>query len=319
MALILTEENVESLLTMSEAIGAVEGAFDALALGTGSNHPRERFFLPQGVLHHMAAALPAQGVMGTKTYTSFRSGTRFFVQLFSSETGNLLAYIEGNKLGQVRTGAATGVAAKYMSREDAQAATIYGTGWQAEAQAEAIVTVRPNLRHLRVYSRDVVHRENFCRDMTRRLNIHCAPCSSAEEAGRETEIIVCATAATDPFFKGEWLSPGDFVAAVGANRLSAQELDIETIARADIIAVDDLVQAKSEAAELIFAHERRRLSWESVVPLSSIVGGRVIGRENPEQVTVFKSLGIAIEDIAVAALVYEKAMAQGIGREIAIR
>ncbi|MBC7807438.1 MAG: ornithine cyclodeaminase family protein [Akkermansiaceae bacterium] len=319
MALLLNEENVSELLTMPEAISAVENAFTALADGSGMNHPRERFFLPQGVLHHMAAALPAEGVMGTKTYTSFRLGTRFFVQLFSSETGELLAYIEGNKLGQVRTGAATGVAAKYMSRGDAESATIYGAGWQAEAQAEALVCVRPGLRHLRVFSRDGLRAETFCQEMTRRLNIHCAPYTSAEAAGRETEIIICATSATQPFFHGEWLSPGDFVAAVGANRLSAQEADVETIARADIVAVDDLVQAKTEAAELIFAHEQRRLAWEQVVPLSAIASGRVSGRETPEQITVFKSLGVALEDIAVAALIYEKAKAQGVGQEIPFR
>lgn len=319
MALLLNEENVTDLLTMTEAIAAVEDAFASLADGSGMNHPRERFFLPQGVMHHMAAALPSRKVMGTKTYTTYRAETRFFVQLFSSETGELLALIEGNKLGQMRTGAATGVAAKHMSREDAQSATIYGTGWQAEAQAEALMCVRPKLRRIRVYSRDRTHTDEFCQEMTRRLNIHCAPYTSVEAAGRETEIIICATSASTPFFNGEWLSPGDFVAAVGANRLSAQELDIETIARADIIAVDDWTQAKAEAAELIFAHETRRLAWERVVPLAAIVGGRVPGRENPEQVTIFKSLGVAIEDIAVAALVYEKAKAQNVGQEIPFR
>jgi len=319
MALLLTEENVESLLTMPEAIAAVEEAFAAQASGGAMNHPRERFFLPHGVLHHMAAALPIKGVMGTKTYTSFRLGTRFYMQLFSSESGELLAYLEADKLGQMRTGAATGVAAKYLARPDATGATIFGTGWQAEAQAEAILAVRPEIRNVFVYSRDRLHREEFCREMTRRCNIHFAAATSAEEATRETEIIVCATSATEPFLKGEWLSPGDFVAAVGANRLSAQEIDENVVANADIIAVDDPVQAQTEAAELIFAHERRRLAWERVTPLSAIVAGQASGRENPAQVTLFKSLGIAIEDVAVAALVYEKAKAMGVGQEMQVR
>lgn len=319
MPLLLNEENVTELLTMPEAIQAVEQAFVALANGSDMNHPRERFFLSEGVMHHMAAALPSKKVMGTKTYTNFGSVTRLYVQLFSSETGELLAYIEGDNLGQMGTGAATGVAAKYMSRQDAKSATIYGTGWQAKAQAEALLCVRPGLRQMRVYSRDRSSTFAFCQEMTRRLNVNFSPFTSVEEAGRETQIIICATSASVPFFNGEWLSPGDFVAAVGANRLSAQELDIETIARADIIAVDDWTQAKTESAELIFAHENRHLSWERVVPLAAIVAGRAPGRQNPEQVTIFKSLGVAIGDIAVAALVYEKALAQRIGQEISFR
>lgn len=319
MTLLLTEENVEDVITMPDTIHAVEEAFAAMATGGGMNHPRERFFLPNGVMHHMAAALPAKGYMGTKTYSSFRIGTRFFVQLFSSETGELLAFIEADKLGQMRTGAATGVAAKYMALENADSATIFGTGWQAEAQAEAILAVRPSIRQVRVYSRDPFHRDEFCREMTRRTNIHFGACDSAEEAARETQIIICATTATEPFFKGEWLSPGDFIAAVGANRLTAQEVDGKTISLTDIIAVDDYSQAQSEAAELILAHERRHLAWERVLPLAAIVSGRASGRENPEQITLFKSLGVAIEDIAVAALVYEKAKAQGIGQEIRLR
>lgn len=318
MALILREKDVESLLTMPEAMSAVEAAFASQgSAGSGaSNQPRARFFLPRGVMHHMAAALPSRGVMGTKTYTSYAGGTRFWVMLYSSETGDLLALIEADKLGQMRTGAATGVAARYMAREDAAAVSLLGAGWQARAQAEALMVARPGLRHFQVFSRSIERRESFCREMTQALNVYFEPMDSPEAASRNTEIIICATTAREPILQGEWLSPGDFVAAVGANRLTAREIDETTVARAGTIAVDDLEQARVEAAEFIFAYERRKFSWDRAKPLAEIVGGRIPGRSSPGDITLFKSLGIALEDVAVAATVYEKAQAAGIGQEM---
>jgi ornithine cyclodeaminase/alanine dehydrogenase-like protein (mu-crystallin family) len=316
MPLYLTEKDVTGLLTMPEAMGAVEAAFRAQAAGDASNHARERFFLPRGVFHHMAAALPEKGVMGTKQYTSFPAGTRFWVLLFSSENGDLLSVMEADRLGQVRTGAATGVAARFMARQDAHTATLFGAGHQARTQAEAIVAARPGLRVVQVFSRDYARRERFCLEMTRKLNVRFVGLTSAEEAARGTDILVCATNAAEPVLKADWLSPGDFVAAVGANRLTAREIGEDVVERAERIAVDDLPQARTEAAELIFAHERRKLAWERVVPLADIVAGRVPGRTDATEVTLFKSLGVALEDVAVAHLVYEKARAQGVGREL---
>jgi ornithine cyclodeaminase/alanine dehydrogenase-like protein (mu-crystallin family) len=319
MALLLTENDVTRLLTMPEAIEAVEAAFAELGTGKGTaNHPRQRFFLPHGVLHHMAATLPGKGYMGTKTYTSFPDGTRFYVMLFSSNSGELLALIEGNRLGQVRTGATTGVAAKYMARDDVTLASLIGAGWQAEAQAEALVAVRPHIREFQVYSRHYVPRERFCQKMTRKLSVRFTPFDSAEAAVRGTQVVITATTAREPVVFADWLSPGDFVAAVGANRLTAREVDEEVLARSAVVAVDDLTQAKTEAAELIFANERRRFNWDQAVALSEVVSGWRPGRTDPEDITFFKSLGVAIEDVAVAALVYEKAKAQGVGAELPI-
>jgi alanine dehydrogenase len=317
MPLLLTEKDVTQLLTMSEAMDAVEASFGALISGDGTvNQPRSRFFLPRGIFHHMAAAVPGQGVMGTKTYTSYGGENRFYVQLFSTDTGELLAIIEANCLGQIRTGAATGVAAKYMAREDVHIASLLGAGWQAEAQAEAVFLARPNLREFQVFSRDFTRRERFCQKMTRRLGIRFTPMASAEEAARGTQIIVTVTTAREPILSGAWLSPGDFVSAVGANRLTAREIDDEVISRADRVVVDDIAQAQGEAAELIFAYERRKLNWGRVKPLAEVVARQIPGRASEEEITLFKSLGVALEDVAVAAVVYEKARAQGIGREL---
>lgn len=317
MPLLLREDDVARLLTMPEAMDAVQAAFVAQSAGDGAaNHPRARFFLSEGVLHHMAAAYPARGVMGTKTYTSFTGGARFWVLLFSSENGDLLALIEADKLGQMRTGAATGVAARFMAREDATRASLLGSGWQARSQAEAVLVARPAIKVFQVFSRNAERRERFCQEMTRATGIHFASLDSPEKASRSTEIIVCATTAREPVLKGEWLSPGDFVAAVGANRLSAREIDETVVGRADVVVVDDLAQARVEAAELLFAYEKRRFSWEKARPLAEIVAGRIPGRTAPEDITLFKSLGVALEDVAVAAVVYEKAIAGGAGQQI---
>jgi ornithine cyclodeaminase/alanine dehydrogenase-like protein (mu-crystallin family) len=293
MPIYLTEADVKDLITMPEAIAAVEAAFSAQASG-----------------------LPSMGVMGTKTYTSFGNKVRFWVMLYSSETGELLALIEGDRLGQIRTGAATGVAVKYLAREDATTASLFGTGWQAEAQAEALISVRPRLREVQVYSRDPVNRDAFCRKMTARLGIRFSSFSSPEETARTTQIILMATSAREPILKGDWLSDGDFVAAVGANRLTAREIDESVVWRATRIIIDDIEQARAEAAELIFAYERGRWSWADAVPLSLIVSGQAPKRLSPDDISVFKSLGIALEDIAVAQVVYENAKSRSVGREL---
>lgn len=314
MPLFLTEADVTRLLTMDATLAAVGSAFQDLARNQAGNHPRQRFFLPEGVLHHMAAHWIGRGVMGTKTYASYSDGTRFYVQLFDAHSGELLCYLEANRLGQLRTGAATGIAARYLAPEDATVAALIGTGFQAETQAEALVKVRPGLRHLRVFGRDVVRRREFCMLMTSRLSIHCEPVDSVEAAVRGAPIVALATSAREPILKGEWLHDDAFVAAVGANRLSAREIDEATVARAALTAVDDVNQARVESAELIAANERRRFFWENLMPLSAIVAGRV--KRPPHGITLFKSLGIGLEDIAAASAVYDAAKAEGVGRSL---
>ncbi len=341
MPLYLTEQEVVRLLTppdgeqatapMREVMDAIEAALkvwggaseatgdEGAKGGEAYNLPRQRFFLNKGVFHHMAAALPADSaysdiaVVGTKTYTSFAPVSRFYVQLFSAQTGELLAYIEADKLGQTRTGAATGIAARFMARPDTQRVGLFGTGWQAESQAEAMLAARPAVREFLVYGRDLNRRENFCREMTARLGVRFSPQNGLEATARTTEAIVCATTAREPFLQAEWVGPGDFVSAVGANRLTAREVDEDVFAKAAVVVVDDKEQAKQEASELLFAVERRKLSWARVRTLAEVVSGRAPGRTRTDDICVFKSLGIAVEDVATAALLYRKALALGVG------
>lgn len=316
MALFLSEEDVDQLLTMPLAMDSLEAAFRDQAEGEAINQPRQRFFLTRSVLHHMAAVWPSAGVMGTKTYVEVRGEKRFYIQLFSTDTGHLLAYIEGNRLSQVRTGAATGVAARYMARQDSRTVGLYGTGLQARTQAEALLVARPGIRKFQVYGRDYRRRTAFCQEMTFTTGVHFEPMDSPEATARGAQIVVTATSAIEPILKGAWISTGAFVAAIGANAISEREIDEDVVDRAPRVVVDDIPQAEIEAGELIFAYEKGKFRWKKAVPLAAVVVGRVPGRTDDETVTLFKSLGVALEDIAVAKVVFELAASQGVGRKL---
>lgn len=315
MAFFLTEAQVGSLLTMPEALDAVERAFAAEGQAEVLNNPRQRLYLPDGVFHIMSAAVLSEGVFGFKAYASFAPKTRFLFFLYDADNGNLLCVMEADRLGQMRTGAASGVATRYMARHDARTMGIIGAGWQAQTQVEAICAVRPIAR-VKVYSRHPEKREQFADYMSQRLGVSVVPADTAEEATRGSAIVVCATTAREPVLFGEWLDDGAHVNAIGANAFSRRELDISVFARCQTVAVDDREQAKVESGELVTAVEARKLNWRQVVELADIVAGRVPGRTDPAEVTLFKSLGVALEDVAVAHVVYRKALAQGVGQTL---
>jgi ornithine cyclodeaminase/alanine dehydrogenase-like protein (mu-crystallin family) len=316
MALLLTEADVKAVLTMPLAIAAVEDSFRRLAGGSALMHSRQRLHVPsKSYLHYMAAADAASGYMGLKIYTSARDGLRFLVPLFSVESGDLLALIEADYLGQMRTGAASGVATRLLAREDARKVGIIGTGLQARTQLSAIALAR-KLAEVRVWSRDAQHRENFAKEMSEVLGVRVEAAATAEEAIRDVDIIVTSTTSTDPVVYGRWLKPGVHINAIGANFPQKRELDAEAVERCDVIAADSREQSKAEAGDLIHAFSGDPMKWAGVRELADIVVGKAPGRTSPGQITLFKSNGIAIEDIVVAGRIYELARERGLGREI---
>jgi alanine dehydrogenase len=316
MALLLTEADVRTILTMPLAIEAVEDCFRRLADGTAIVHPRQRLHIPgQSYLHYMAAADATSGNMGMKIYTSSSEGLRFLVPLFSVKSGDLLALIEADYLGQMRTGAASGVATRWMAREDAHTVGIVGTGSQARTQLEAIALVR-KIAGVRAFGRDAGRREKFAKEMTENLGVAVTPVATAEEALRGAAIVVTSTTATQPVVEGRWLEPGTHINAIGANFPQKRELDAAAVGRCDVIAVDSREQSKREAGDLIHAFGEDASRWSSVRELSEIVGARVPGRASAGQITLFKSNGIASEDVAVAGRIYEMARERGTGQEI---
>jgi alanine dehydrogenase len=316
MTLLLREADVRMILTMPLAIDAVEDAFRHLADNSAVLHPRQRLHIPgQSYLHYMAAGDSAGGSMGLKIYTSSRQGLRFLLPLFDARSGDLLALIEAVYLGQMRTGAATGVATKVLANADARTVAIVGTGSQARTQLEAVALAR-KIERVRAFGRDAQRREQFAEEMASRLNITIRAVATAEEAVRGADIVVTSTTATEPVVFGAWLKPGAHINAIGANFPQKRELDDETVRRAALIVVDSLQQSKQESGDLIQAFGEDASRWASVRELAGIVAGKIAGRTKPEQITLFKSNGIAIEDIVVASRIYELARTRAIGTEI---
>ncbi len=316
MALLLSEAEVQQILTMPIALAAVEDSFRRLADGSALLHSRQRLHIPgKSYLHYMAAADGAGNYMGLKIYTSSKTGLRFLVPLFQVDSGELLALIEADYLGQIRTGAASGLATKFLARADASKIGIIGTGLQSRTQLHALALVR-TITEVRAFSRTPEHRERFAKEMTEQLGFPVVAVTSAQEAVRGADIVVTSTTSAEPVLDGGWLTPGMHINAIGANFPQKHELDGTAVRRCDIIVADSRDQSKIEAGDLIQMYGDDKRRWDNVIELSEIVAGKVPGRSNSEQITLFKSNGIAIEDVVVAGRIYEIAKERGSGRQV---
>lgn len=314
--LYIREEEVRTLLPMRDAVQCVRQAFIELAGGAASNQPRRRLFLPTGsVLHQMSAWW--RDYYGAKIYATNvkRGAMAFHVLLYDAASAAPLAFIEANHLGQIRTGAATGVATGLMALAGAETAALIGTGFQAWTQLEAMLAVRPEIRNVRVYSRKQENRDSFVEQASKAFGIDITAASSAEEAVRGAEIVTTATYAKDPVFDDAWLMDGAHVNAAGSNQKERREIPAETVRRAALIAVDSIEQARVEAGDLLLAAPESE--WPSL-PMHEL--GELLSNtqfHRPVGVTMFESLGLAVQDIAAAALVYERAKAEGAGTTLA--
>jgi alanine dehydrogenase len=288
MAIFITNDDVRKLLPMDECVAVLEDLFRQEAAGLVENLARRRF----RVAGTSALPGPPANLMGGVVAGSHAYATRHnsVTLLHNTDTNKLEAVLEPGAIATIRTGAATGVAVKYMSRPDASIAGIIGTGRLSGIQIDAIRVVR-DLKQIKVYSRN-------------------------EEAVKGSHIVVAMTTSSQPVFDGSALDPGTHVSAVGANSWTKREIDETTIQRANLIAVDNLEQAQIECGELIWAVERGLVSWRRVVELHQVVSGQVEGWPSSEAITLFESQGIGTEDVACSAYVLEKARAAGIGMEL---
>ena len=317
MTLHINEVEVRQLLTMPMAMDAVEEISRKQADGRVVLHPRRRFELPAGggFFHYMAAMDTEAGFIAMKQYTYVKGVLRFLVPLYEISTGALLAMIEADFLGQQRTGAASGVATKYLARQNARNAAILGTGGQAKTQLEAIAVAR-KLDSVRVYGRDPERRSSFCAEMSKRLGISVQAAASAAEAVRGADIVNTATTSAKPVLDGHDIAQGAHVNAIGANHAHKRELDDTAVSRADVIFVDSIEQSKQEAGDLIIPFQPQPQKWDAVHELDQLVAGKVTGRANDRQITLFKSNGIASWDLAVAEKIYALARQKNLGREL---
>lgn len=315
MALLLRDGDVRSLLEMPDIIDALEEAFTALSHGNAINRPRTRVVQSNGILHVLSGSFAGAGVLGLKTYTVFRQGVRSVVLLFSAEDGRLLAMIEAEWLGRMRTGGTSGLATRHLAVEDATRVGLVGSGKQAETQLMGVCAVRP-VRSVAVYSRRQPQCEAFCERMAEQLGVEVTPAASAREAVEEADVVIAATTAGEPVFSGEWLKPGCHVNAIGSNWPRRRELDDMALERSSLVVTDSIEQARVEAGDLIIPANTGHLDWESVWELGDVVAGDGPQRNSSFDITIYKAVGVALEDITVAARAYVRANERGAGEEI---
>lgn len=312
--LYFTESDVTHLLDIRLAIETIEEAFRRLAAGEAMSVPRQRATAPGIVLHSMSAAAQYLGLVGWKCYTTTKQGARFLMGLYDAGSGELRALIEADRLGQLRTGAVTAVGAKSMALDDADQAGIFGAGHQAETQLAAVAAVR-KLKRAVVFSRNEANRVAFARRMTAELALDVVPVERPQQAA-DLPIVITATTSRTPVFDGRWLREGTFVAAVGSNWPQRAEIDTTVIRRAENVVCDSIEACRHEAGDLIIASAQGAFDWSQATELADVVAGTSVGRSRRESITLFKSVGLAIEDVALGGMLLELARRSGVGREL---
>ncbi len=309
MTLYLSEQDVEGLLSPDDAVEAVEGSFRRMAAGVVQGAPRRRLALEEGRLADMAASDLELGYAAVKAYAGFADGAAFVVALFAADRPELVAVIQADHLGRLRTGAASAVAARYLAREGAQSLGVIGCGWQAETQVACIRAAVPTIDRVVAYCRTERNLRAFCK------RVGAEPAESNREAA-ETDIVVTITTSRDPVLRGEWLRPGALVCAAGANNAASRELDNVVLERASLVCCDWREQARIESADLIEPVQQGVLDWLEVHELHEVVSGELPGRQSPDDIVVFKSNGIAAWDVAIAAAAVERALELGVGTDL---
>ena len=315
MALFLRDSEVSQCVSMDGMLEAIESMQRHFGQGQAYNLPRRKIIATSGLLAVMGGGLFYDGVMGVKTYTVVKGKYSFQVSLYDTDSGELLCYTQANRLGQLRTGATTGVAVKYLSNPDAATVGIIGTGYQAPTQLEAVCQVR-GIQQIKAYSRTAQRRDAFAQTMADSLGIEVVSAASNEAAVRDSDIVICIAATMDPVLNGDWLSPGATVIGAGPTTWRAREVDDTTLTRADKTFVDSVEQATVEVGDLCSAADRGILQWSQVQELRHVVAGAIKGRRQHDEIIYVKLMGTGVADVAAAKLAYDQAKAQGLGTEM---
>ena len=314
----LTESDVAELVDMPECLEIVEQAFRELASGQARNIPRARASMPGAMLHTMSASAEYLGVLGWKAYTSTKQGLRFHVALYSAESGECLSLIQADWLGQLRTGASTGVACRSLLPSGPKTVGLFGTGTQARTQLLAICAAT-DVEHAFVFGRDESRRAEFARRMAAETGCSVEAASSPTEAARDRDIVVTATTSKTPVVTSEDISASTLVCAIGSNFKRKQEVDTPTVERSRLVVADQIEQCRIEAGELIAAADAGLLNWDEVVELGSLLtrDPPITESENgPGDLLFYKSVGLAVQDVALAHVIYQKAVERGLGIEL---
>ena len=313
----LTENDVRQLLTMPMAVSLVEEALRARAAGRAVDVPRVRTRMPQGTLHVLQAASHDLNRIGFKAYYSSSTGTRFHVHLYDLQKGPHEAMVEANHLGIVRTGAASGVATRYLARDDASVVAMIGAGRQAVGQLEAVCEVR-KIREVRVWSRTPETARKFIDRFSSRLDAEMRFFESGAEAVRGAHIINVMTKASEPVLRGAWLEPGQHINAAGSNSLIRREIDLATVERCDYVTVDSRGTARNECGDLLPAVEKGLVDWDTLTEIGEVILGHAPRRTSADQITLYESHGMGIQDLYVAHTLVGLSRERGIGADLPV-
>ena len=315
MALFLKDEDVAQCVTMDAMLEAIESMQRQYGDGQAHNMTRRKIIADSGMLSVMGGGLFHQGLLGVKTYTVVKGAYSFQVSLYDANTGELLLYTQANRLGQLRTGATTGVAVKHLANPGDATVGIIGTGGQAPTQLEALSKVR-GIKKIKAYSRTQERREEFARRMTDTMGVKVSAVTSNEDAVRDCDIVLCIAATMDPVVEAAWLKDGSTLIGAGPTTWRAREVDEAVITRAGKLIVDSTEQAAIEAGDLCSAVDKGIIQWSKVHELRHVVSGAVTGRDSNDQVVYAKIMGTGVADVAAAKLAYDSAKAAGLGTEM---
>ena len=315
MALFLKDEDVAQCVTMDAMLEAIESMQRQYGDGQAHNMTRRKIIADSGMLSVMGGGLFHQGLLGVKTYTVVKGAYSFQVSLYDANTGELLLYTQANRLGQLRTGATTGVAVKHLANPGDATVGIIGTGGQAPTQLEALSKVR-GIKKIKAYSRTQERREEFACRMTDTMGVEVSAVASNEDAVRDCDIVLCIAATMDPVVEGAWLKDGSTLIGAGPTTWRAREVDEAVITRAGKLIVDSTEQAAIEAGDLCSAVDKGIIQWSKVHELRHIVSGAVTGRDSKDQLVYAKIMGTGVADVAAAKLAYDSAKEAGLGTEI---
>ena len=315
MTLFLKDEDVAQCVTMDAMLEAIESMQHQYGDGQAHNMTRRKIIAEGGMLSVMGGGLFHQGLLGVKTYTVVKGAYSFQVSLYDANTGELLLYTQANRLGQLRTGATTGVAVKYLANPGDATVGIIGTGGQAATQLEAVSKVR-GINKIKAFSRTQDRREEFARRITDTMGVEVSAAASNEDAVRDCDIVLCIAANMAPVVEGTWLKDGSTVIGAGPTTWRAREVDEETLKRAGKLIVDSTEQAAIEAGDLCSAVDKGIIQWSKVHELRHVVSGAVTGRDDQGQIVYAKIMGTGVADVAAAKLAYDSAKAQGLGTEM---
>jgi alanine dehydrogenase len=314
MAVYLSDADLEPLISYADAIELVEAALKDLAGGQASNRPRQRVRAGKSGLNVLVAGSSSSGYFGFKCYSAGPGSPGMFNWLYKGEDGSLAAVLQSNWLSLIRTSAASAVATRKLARPDAKVAAFLGAGRQQRGQLQAICQVR-TFGDIRIYSPSGTSAQQLA-EFARGLGLDARACTSAQEAVDFADVVTVATHGTSIALQGKWLMPGAHVNAMGVNRGTDRELDADAVLRASLVTVDEKENARIEAGDLIPLVQAGQLSWDKVHEIGAVVNGTVPGRQSAEDITLFESQGLGIEDIAVSAVAYERAMAKGLGQAL---